>query len=77
MANHYLIVQSVVSLANKNRNYFETPAPGWDWGCRYNRVSFDRMIRSKGYNIIDSHFNELQGNDRLEDKGSIYYLIKK
>jgi len=77
IANHYLIVQSVVSLANEDPNYFVTPAPGWDWGCRYNRVSFDRMIRSKGYNIIDYHFNELKGNDRLEDRGSLYYLIEK
>jgi hypothetical protein len=77
IANYYLIVQSVVSLANKKKDYFETPAPGWNWGCRYNRVSFDKMIRSKGYKIIDYHFNELKGNSRLEDRGSVYYLIEK
>lgn len=77
MANHYLIVQSVVSLANKDSNYFESPAPGWDWGCRYNPISFDKMIRNKGYKIIEYHFNELKGNNRLEDRGSVYYLIEK
>jgi SAM-dependent methyltransferase len=77
IANHYLIVQSVVSLANEKPDYFETPAPGWDWGCRYNKISFDKMIREKGYKIVDYHFNELEGNARLEDRGSIYYLIEK
>jgi SAM-dependent methyltransferase len=77
IANHYLIVQSVVSLAGEDPEYFETPAPGWDWGCRYNRVSFDKMIRSKNYKIIDYHFNELKGNARPEDRGSVYYFIEK
>ena len=77
IARHYLIVQSVVSLANKRLDYFEEPAPGWDWGCRYNPASFDRMIRSKGYKIVDYHFNELKGNSRPEDRGSVYYLIEK
>jgi SAM-dependent methyltransferase len=77
LAKQYLIVQSVVSLANEDPDYFETPAPGWDWGCRYNLKSFDKMIRSKSYKIIDYHFNELEGNPRLEDRGSVYYLIEK
>ncbi len=77
MARHFLIIQTVVSLANKKKDYFETPAPGWDWGSRYNPQSFDRMIKSKGYEIIDQHFNELKGNGRLEDRGSAYYLIQK
>jgi hypothetical protein len=40
-------------------------------------VSFERSIESKGWNVVDSHFNLLEGNDRLEDRGSIYMLIKK
>lgn len=77
MAKKYLIVQTVVSLSNTDTDYFETPAPGWDWGSRYSKESFHKMITSLGYNIIDNHFNELEGNDRLEDRGSLYYLIKK
>lgn len=77
MAKKYLIVQTVVSLANTDEDYFETPAPGWDWGSRYSKESFHKMITSLGYTIIDSHFNELEGNDRLEDRGSLYYLITK
>lgn len=77
MANKYLIVQSVVSLASDNESYYASPAPGWTWGNRFNRKSFDKMIRKHEYEIIDQHFNELEGNDRQEDRGSVYYLIKK
>jgi Methyltransferase domain len=77
MAKKYLIVQSVVSLATDSEDYFEAPAPGWTWGNRYSRQSFDKMIKKICPNIIDHHFNELEGNDRLENRGSVYYLIQK
>lgn len=77
MAKRFLIVQTVVSLANESEDYFQAPAPGWSWGSRYNPRSFDKMINSKGWNILDSHLNILEGNGRPEDNGSIYYLIKK
>jgi len=78
MSRQFLIVQNVVSLANDSESYFETPAPGWSWGSRYSRASFDALInRLFGSKIIFSHFNELTGNNRLEDRGSVYYLIKK
>ncbi len=77
MANKFLIVQSAVSLATTDPDYFETPAPGWDWGCRMSRQSFDKAIRGFGWNILDSHFNILEGNERPEDRGSVYYLIAK
>ena len=77
MANRYLMVQSVVSLATDSEDYFESPAPGWTWGNRYSRKSFDTMIKKVCPKIIDHHFNELEGNSRLEDKGSVYYLIQK
>ena len=76
MAKKYLIIQSVVSMANNEPDYFECPAPGWTWGCRFNRRSFDAMIKDLGFTVVDQHFNELEGNERLEDRGSVYYLIK-
>jgi hypothetical protein len=75
VAHRYLIVQSVVSLANDDPGYFEAPAPGWTWGCRMSRASFDAMVRALGRRVIDRHFNELAGNQRPEDRGSVYYLI--
>ncbi|HLB66235.1 MAG TPA: methyltransferase domain-containing protein [Candidatus Saccharimonadales bacterium] len=77
LARRYLIVQSVVSLAAKSPQYFETPAPGWTWGSRFSKQSFDKLIKDLGYKVIDRHFNELKGNKRLEDRGSCYYLIEK
>ncbi len=77
MAEQFLIIQTVVSLANEAPDYFEAPAPGWDWGCRYSRQSFDALIKAKGYDVVDRHFNILEGNARPEDRGSLYYLIQK
>jgi hypothetical protein len=77
LASRFLIVQSVVSLTTDSDSYFESPAPGWTWGSRLSKNSFDRMIRELRYKVIHSHFNELKGNERAEDRGSIYYLIEK
>ncbi len=77
MAKKFLIVQSAVTLATDDENYFESPAPGWTWGNRFSRQSFDAMIRRLPWKIIDFHFNELEGNERPEDRGSVYYLIQK
>ena len=77
MAKRFLIIQSAVSMANDDENYYESPAPGWTWGCRFNRYSFDKLIKSLRYDIVDWHFNELEGNDRPEDRGSVYYLVRK
>lgn len=38
---------------------------------------FDTRNQRKGWNITDKHFNVLEGNSRLEDRGSIYFLIQK
>jgi hypothetical protein len=77
LAQRWLIVQTVVSLASHDANYFEKPAPGWTWGNRFSRESFDAAIDATGWEVVDRHFNELEGNDRPEDRGSVYYLIRK
>lgn len=77
MARRFLIVQTVVSLATDADDYYESPAPGWTWGNRFSLKSFEKMIEKKGWHIIDRHFNLLEGNDRLEERGSIYFLIQK
>lgn len=77
MAKRFLIVQNVVSLATTDDTYFQQPAPGWTWGSRFSRESFDRAIRDTGWEVVDRHFNELEGNGRPEDRGSAYYLIRR
>jgi hypothetical protein len=69
-----LVVQTVYSLAQPAADYFEAPAPGQDWGCRF---SFDRllaMLTEAGWDIVRSSANELGGNARPEDRGSAYVL---
>jgi hypothetical protein len=75
-ANKFLIVQTVVSMANNDKKYFQAPAPGWTGGCRYSRQSFEQLIKKHCFKIVDQHFNILEGNDRPEDRGSLYYLIE-
>jgi hypothetical protein len=77
MARRFLIVQTVVSMATDDARYYASPAPGWTWGNRFSRASFDALIDGTGWTVVDRHFNELEGNDRLEDRGSVYYLIRK
>lgn len=69
-----LVIQTVYSLARKEIDYFETPAPGWDWGCRFSYEYLLRMVGSSGWCILESYCNELEGNDRLDDRGSAYLL---
>ncbi len=77
MCERFLIVQTVVSLATDADDYFAAPAPGLPWGSRHSRRSFDRMLRSRGWRILDSAFAVLEANQRPEDRGSLFYLIEK
>lgn len=69
-----LVIQAVYSLANESPNYFETPAPGWSWGCRFSYDYLIKMTRDAGWTVIDKSTNQLKGNSRLEDRGSAYLL---
>ena len=76
-AQRYLIVQSVVSLADRSADYFEAPAPGWTWGCRFSEAWLRRAVADLGGRLVDTHFNELEGNDRPDDRGSAYLLVER
>jgi hypothetical protein len=45
--------------------------------CRCRAMSFMKLVASQGYRITDAHFNQLEGNPRPEDPGSVYVLIEK
>lgn len=77
LAKRYLIVQTVYSLATDDPNYFETPAPGWQWGCRFSHAWLTARINSLGARVIDHHANVLEANPRPEDRGSAYFLLEK
>lgn len=77
MANQYLIVQSVITTHTEEADYFQTPAPGWKWGCRFTYGYLQKEIIRRGYKVVDSERNLLLGNHRPEDRGSAYFLIEK
>jgi SAM-dependent methyltransferase len=71
-----LVIQTVYSLARSEPDYFEAPAPGWTWGCRFSRDYLLGMARDAGFHVVDWTTNELEGNTRPEDRGSIYVLCE-
>lgn len=77
ICERFLIVQTVVSLAHDADDYFETPAPGLPHGSRHSRASFDRVVRERGWRVLDSRFAILEANPRPEDRGCAIYLIEK
>jgi hypothetical protein len=77
LARRFLIVQTVYSLANEDPAYFETPAPGWQWGCRFSYAWLKSRIDALRGRLIDHHINILEANPRPEDRGSAYFLIEK
>lgn len=72
--NKVLIVQTVVSLETEDENYFETPCPGWNWGCRFSHNYLKKMLDRNGWKIIKEDRNEIIWNQRLCDRGSSYIL---
>ncbi|MDN3512679.1 MAG: class I SAM-dependent methyltransferase [Candidatus Jettenia sp.] len=76
-AQRFLVLQNVVSMDSKSPSYYMSPAPGWTWGNRYSRESFDKLIKKLKYKVLLQDFNELQGNPEPQHRGSVYYLIEK
>lgn len=72
----YMVVQTVYSLANDDPGYFEAPAPGWSWGCRFSLARFEAMLLEAGWKITRLQTGELPGNDRPEDRGSVYAICE-
>ncbi len=73
----YLVVQTVITLTTEKEDYFKEPAPGWTWGCRITYKGLIKMLQDTGWDIVDITRNELEGNERLEDRGSVYALCSK
>jgi 2-polyprenyl-3-methyl-5-hydroxy-6-metoxy-1,4-benzoquinol methylase len=69
-----MVVQTVYSLAEQAADYFETPAPGQTWGCRFSYGYLVAMLAEAGWTVLESAINELGGNTRPQDRGSAYAL---
>jgi hypothetical protein len=77
MAEHYLVIQTVVTLTTEDENYFVTPAPGWTWGSRFTFAYLQRELLKRGYKILDTQRNIFTFNERPEDRGNAFFLISK
>jgi hypothetical protein len=69
-----MVVQTVYSLAETSADYFETPAPGQTWGCRFSYGYLLAMLAEAGWTVLEATTNELGGNARPQDRGSAYAL---
>ena len=73
----YLVVQSVVSLAREEVDYFETPAPGWRHGSRFSHAWLERCLSKLGWQVERQARNVLTGNRRPADRGSSYFVCRR
>ena len=71
-----LVVQTVHHIGVADPDYFETPAPGWTWGSRFSIGWLRTAVEQAGFEIVRQETNELTGNDRVEDRGSVYLLCR-
>lgn len=69
-----LVIQTVYSLESNDESYFESPCPGWSWGCRFSYKYLINMVKSAGWVIAEERSNELKGNLLSRDRGSAYLL---
>lgn len=72
----YMVVQSAVTLEPRADDYFEHPAPGWRHGCRFTNAGLRQQLGGAGWRILVEHENELEGNERLCDRGAAYFLCE-
>ncbi len=61
-------------LGRPEPDYFESPAPGWTWRCRFSYDYLLSMVGRCGWRIEQAESNVLIANDRREDRGSAYLL---
>lgn len=69
-----LVIQTVVSHAHTEPDYFVTPCPNHNAGSRFSYHWLLRMVKQAGWVIVEATQNELKGNRRARDRGSAYLL---
>lgn len=77
ITKQFAIIHSVVTLENVDPDYFETPAPGWTWGCRFTETKIRKWIENLDWDIVAHDRNVLEENGALRDRGSVYFLCRK
>ena len=74
---HVLVIQTVYFLTQTCDDYFETPAPGWRWGFRFSYPYLLEIVKTTGWRIFETSINQLDGNTRLEDRGSAFLFASR
>lgn len=73
-----LVIQTVVSLEKgSGEAYFESPAPGWTWGCRFNDIYLINLLKENGWDVRAVEKNELRANLKASDRGSLNILCTR
>jgi 2-polyprenyl-3-methyl-5-hydroxy-6-metoxy-1,4-benzoquinol methylase len=70
----YVVLQTVVTLETEDRDYFVSPAPGWQHGCRFTHAWLLGQLADLGWRIVAESRAELPGNPRPQDRGSSFLL---
>ncbi len=73
----FLVVQTVVTKTTDDEDYFVSPAPGQDWGCRFTAKGLLKMLSETGWHVLEYSVNELEANIRPDDRGSLYALCSR
>ena len=73
---HYVFIQTIVSLENEDPDYFESPAPGWNWGCRFSASWLINSIENLGFKIIESNLETAEYNFALRDRGNLFLVCQ-
>ncbi|MEL7208805.1 MAG: class I SAM-dependent methyltransferase [Actinomycetota bacterium] len=76
LISRFLVIQTVFHLDVEDPDYFESPAPGWDWGSRTSYAGVLAMAERAGWRVLDADRNELLGNDEPSNRGSAYLLCE-
>ncbi len=71
-----MVLQTVVPLDQTDPDYFVSPAPDQNWGCRFSVAWLENTLRSQGWTILRTHFNELEANPLPKDRGSYSALCR-
>lgn len=72
----FMVLQTVVTLETNAPEHFVTPAPGWSHGSRFSVAWLQQTLEARGWSVLDTAQNELPGNWRRSDRGSVYMLCK-
>ena len=71
-----MLLQTVVSLSDTSDEYFESPAPGWTWGCRFSEGYLRSMLDESGWEVEAWESGVAEYNRGMSDRGVVFALCR-